>query len=318
MTITKLWPLALLVLILAACGASVEAKPLRVVAETATTRTIDHTFGTTDIPAAPARVLALGEEGLLADLLDGGIRPVASIVNVPDHLPLIAPAEVAGTELLSSSGDLSIEQLLAYNPDLIVGTVFFIGEIGYEQLAAIAPTVAVGAGAPLEAYVETQAIFGRGDEATSEVEAFREEMAAAADEIGTAELEVSVAAIYPGPNVALFVDGPQAAPLLLTRLGVTLLPTGAAREALDPSNGRAFISEERLDLLSGEPLILLQSTAVEGEPEAIAAMSDDPIWNQLPAIRSGRVVTLDRLGYPGFRGQRALLGDLVAALKSDE
>ncbi len=62
-------------------------------------------------------------------------------------------------------------------------------------------------------------------------------------------------------------------------------------------------------------MILLQSTAVEGEPEAIAAMSDDPIWNQLPAIQSGRVVTLDRLGYPGFRGQRALLSDLVAALK---
>lgn len=157
MTLTRFWPVALLALILAACGASVEATPSRVVAETTTTRTIEHAFGTTEIPAAPTRVVALGEEMLLADLLDSGIKPVASIVNVPEHVPLITPEELAGTDLLATAGDISIEQLLAYNPDLIVGTAFFISEIGYERLAAIAPTVAVGATDPLEAYIASAA-----------------------------------------------------------------------------------------------------------------------------------------------------------------
>lgn len=44
-------------------------------------------------------------------------------------------------------------------------------------------------------------------------------------------------------------------------------------------------------------------------------MTADPVWGQLPAVQSGRVVVLDRLGYPGFRGQQALLTDLVAALE---
>lgn len=64
--------LALLGILMAACGGNIETKPLVVVSETATTRTIEHTFGTTEIPTNPQRVIALGEEGMLADLLDAG------------------------------------------------------------------------------------------------------------------------------------------------------------------------------------------------------------------------------------------------------
>lgn len=304
-----------LVFVAAGCGSAPEATPIEIVAETGTTRTISHTFGQSEIPADPQRVVALGEEGLLADLLDIGIRPVASIVNETDHVPLIAPEELAGIDLVRSSGDTSLEQLLAYHPDLIIGTTFFIDRIGYERLSEIAPTVAVGGEGALETYVETLAVFGRRAEAEAEVAAFRQEIATVAAEIGAADLAVSVAAIYPGPSAALFVDGPQTPPLMLKELGVTMLPDGEAREELQISNGRAFISEERLDLLSGEPLILLQALSVEGEAEAIAEMTADPLWAQIPAVRSGRVVTLDRLGYPGLRGQRALLADLAAALR---
>lgn len=104
-------------------------------------------------------------------------------------------------------------------------------------------------------------------------------------------------------------------PQLLNELGVTMLPTGSARDELDVRNGRAFISDERWDLISGEPLILLQAPSVEGEMEAVAEVNENPLWAQLPAVQAGNVVTLDRLGYPGFRGQRALLQDLVAALE---
>ncbi len=300
---------------LVGCGQAPEATPVRVVSETESTRTIEHTFGTTEIPKTPQRVIALGEEGLLADLLDIGIQPVASIVNIPEDVPMIAPEEVAGTELLRSSGDISFETLLAFNPDLIIGTVFFIDSAGYEQLAEIAPVVAVGGDDPLETYIETLTVFGLREQAETDVAAFRERVSAEAARIGAAEMKVSVAAIYPGPSVALFVDGPQPVPLLLRELGVTMLPTGAAREDLDVRNGRAFISDERLDLISGERLILTQSASVEGEMEAVAEISANPLWAQLPAVQAGNVVTLNRIGYPGFRGQQALLGDLVKALE---
>ena len=50
--------------------------------------------------------------------------------------------------------------LLSYNPDLIIGNVFFIDRAGYGRLSDIAPTVAVRIDDPLLAYVETLTIFG--------------------------------------------------------------------------------------------------------------------------------------------------------------
>lgn len=303
----------LFLLWLIGCTAAPEAKPITVVSETETRRTVDHTFGQTEIPINPQRVLAIGEDGLLVDLLDMGITPVASTVNVVDPLPpLITAVEIEDTTLISTSGDTSIEALLAFDPDLIIGTVFFIHQIGYDRLSAIAPTVAIGGADPLELYVQTLAVFGLQAQAEADVAALKAEIVAEAERINSRQIEVSVGAVYVGPNLALFVDGPQTAPTMLRELGITMLPVGEDREALKPRNGRVFLSEERTDLLSAETLILLQTESVEGEMAALAEMEANPIWGQLPAVQAGNVFMVDRLGYPGFRGQKALLRDLVA------
>ncbi len=305
--------LTLLGLLLAACGSAVEAKPLVVLSETATTRTIEHTFGTTEIPAAPQRVIALGEEGLLADLLDAGITPVASIVNLPDYLPpLIGAHEVAGVELYSSSTNVSIERLAALEPDLIIGTAFFVDRIGYQRLSQMAPTIAVGGSNEVENYAQTLTAFGLEDKAAADLAAFDAALADARGKL-PAGASVSVAAIYPGESVAVFTDHPRTVPWLLRQLGVTLHPDGS-EDGLGARDGRAFISLERLDLLSGDHLILLQSESVEGEAESVAEISANPLWQQIPAVQAGKVTVLDRLGYPGFRGVNALLEDLVETL----
>lgn len=298
---------------LVACSQAPEAKPIVVVSETETSRTIEHTFGQTEIPTNPQRILAIGEDGLLVDLLDLGFKPVASTVNVVDPLPIVVTAvEVEGIDLIATSADISIEALLAYNPDLIIGTVFFIHQLGYDRLKEIAPTVAIGGADPIELYVQTAAVFGLQAEAEADVAEFKTQVQAEGERINSSQIELSVGAVYVGPNLALFVDGPQTAPTMLRELGVTMLPTGEEREALKPRNGRVFISEERIDLLSGDTLILLQTESVEGEMDALAEMNSNPIWGQLPAVQAGNVFTVDRLGYPGFRGQQALLAELVA------
>lgn len=306
--------LVLLGILMAACGSNVEAKPLVVVSETATTRTIEHTFGTTEIPVAPQRVIALGEEGLLADLLDAGITPVASIVNLPEYLPpLIRADEVAGVELYSSTTNVSIERLAALEPDLIIGTVFFIDRIGYQRLSQMAPTIAVGGSNEVENYAQTLTAFGLDDKAAADLAAFEAALADARSQLAGAS--VSVAAIYPGESVAVFTDHPRTVPWLLRQLGVSLHPDGS-EDGLGARDGRAFISLERLDLLSGEHLILLQSDSVEGETESVAEISANPLWQQIPAVQAGNVTVLDRLGYPGFRGVNALLEDLLDELDS--
>lgn len=312
LSVRWLW-LSVLVVLLAGCGGAPADVPLTVVETTSDYRLVRHSFGETRVPLAPQRVLALGEEGLLADLLDGGVRPVAASVNVPEQVPLLAADELAGIALFPSAGELSLETLSAYQPDLIVGASFFVEQIGYERLARIAPTVAIGAGDPLTSYVETLRIFGREAEAEQRVAALRAEMRAAGQRLNATERSVSLLTAYPGANVAVWVDGPSPIPLMLRELGVALRPDASAEE-LEVRNGRAFVSLEQLPLLDGETVLVLQSSGVEGEEQALADVQASPLWQQLPAVAAGRVATLDRIGYPGLRGQQALLADLAAVL----
>jgi iron complex transport system substrate-binding protein len=97
---------------------------------------------------------------------------------------------------------------------------------------------------------------------------------------------------------------------------VQLRPDPAAADKLDVRNGRAFISLEQLPLADGATIILLQSSAVEGEDTALSDVQTNPLWQQLQAVQTGRVVVLDRLGYPGLRGHRALLTEFAGVLDS--
>jgi iron complex transport system substrate-binding protein len=152
-------------LLLYACAAPPRlAAPLTLVETTAEHRLLRHAFGETRVPLDPQRVLALGEEGLLADLLDAGVRPVAASVNVPEDMPLFRSEELAGIALFPSAAEISLETLSAHQPDLIIGTGFFIEQIGYQRLSAIAPTVALGGATPVEQYVEALTVLGRAQE----------------------------------------------------------------------------------------------------------------------------------------------------------
>lgn len=305
-------------IIVTACASSIESvESLTVVETSAESRLIRHVFGETEVPHTPQRVLALGEEGLLLDLLDTGVRPVAASVNVPESVSLVEPDELVGIELFASTGNISLETLSTYQPDLIIGTHFFINNIGYEQLAQIAPTVAIGSVEPLESYRETLTVLGRGEEAQRTIEAFQAQIQVEGEQIDAANQQVSVASIYSAENVALWFDGPSPIPLLLRELGVQLQPDPTTIEGLDIRNGRAFISLEQMPLMSGDTLFLLQSSEVEGENAAVAEIQATPLWQQLPAVQTDQVIRLDRIGYPGLRGQYQLLDDVIQALEGD-
>jgi iron complex transport system substrate-binding protein len=123
---------------------------------------------------------------------------------------------------------------------------------------------------------------------------------------------VSVVAIYPGPSVAAFVDGPWSVPATLLAAGVTLVPSPT--DAEPDRNGRAFLSMEQLGLLGAPQLVLLQNELVEGENDAVDQMTDDALWQQVPAVAGGAVTVLDRLGYWGVAGEIRMIHDLIDAL----
>ncbi|MEM8534818.1 MAG: ABC transporter substrate-binding protein, partial [Chloroflexota bacterium] len=178
-------------------------------------------------------------------------------------------------------------------------------------------TVAIGSIEPLESYRETLTVFGQSEEAQRTLEAFRAEIQAEGERIDAANHRVSVATIYSAENVALWFDGPSPIPLLLRELGVQLKPDSATIEGLDIRNGRAFISLEQIPLMSGDTLFLLQSSRVAGENDAVTEIEATLLWQQLPAVQTYRVIRLDRIGYPGLRGQYQLLDDIVQALEGE-
>lgn len=59
-TSRRLIVLLLLVFVIAGCGQAPEAEPVVIVGETAVTRTIQHTFGTSEIPKEPQLLNELG------------------------------------------------------------------------------------------------------------------------------------------------------------------------------------------------------------------------------------------------------------------
>jgi iron complex transport system substrate-binding protein len=278
------------------------------------TRTVEHARGSADIPANPQRVLALGEEFLLADLLTLGIPVVASSATV-------ASEGFVGLDAFDTSGidvfdgiEPDLERLAALAPDLIVAGAYVWDQIGESVLTQLAPTVVVDAtGADWRTeLLALGEMLGAGDRAQAALDGYEAAVTGAREELAAEGRTVSIATIYPGDSVAVWIDGPVNIPQTVLDLGFTLEPgPGSLPEA---QNGRAFISLEQLALLTGDDLLALQSDLVEGEQESFDAFLAQPLWQSLPAVAAGRVHVLDRLGYPGVAGRTRLVSDLVTSL----
>lgn len=268
-----------------------------------------------DASAASAddgRVVVIGEEYVLGDLLALGVEPVAATATVADQgFQGLDEFDTEGIEPLPAT-EANLERLASLRPEHIVVLEFFATEIGLDQLEGIAEQVTVvpdGLG-PVEQVEFLADAFGREDAAVELVEQYDAAMARSAAALDG--LELSVAAIYGGPSLAAFVDGPWAVPATLLASGSTLVPTG---DGLEPDqNGRVYLSLEQMGLLTGDQLLLLTSPIVEGESEAIAQIESNPLWDTLPAVQADAVIEMDRLGYPGIVGETRLADELVERL----
>jgi iron complex transport system substrate-binding protein len=267
--------------------------------------------------AATGRVLALGEEPVLADLLALGIRPIASTANVVVDGGFVGldGADVEGIEPLLST-EPNIEHLASLQPEVVVASEFVVDYLGRDVLEGLGALVVV----PDDPEARMLALgdaFDRRAEAEGLVAALDDAIASGRASLGSlpeASRTVSVATVYPGPSVAAWVAGPIDIPDTLVALGFTLHP--AAGDVTGAEGGRVYLSREQVGLLDADTLVAMQSDHVEGEAAAIAAMADDPLWADLPAVAADRVITVDRLGYPGITGRMRLVDDLVALLGS--
>jgi ABC-type Fe3+-hydroxamate transport system substrate-binding protein len=259
------------------------------------------------------RVVVLAEEDVLADLLALGIPVVASSATVPT-------AGFQGMDGVDTSGieifdylTISLESVAAMQADHLITWQIVVDQVGEDALA--------GTGA--EVHVIPSGSSGR-DQIRLLGDAFDRPEAAeqlvaeldAALETGRSQIPdgcaASVVAIYAGPNVAAFAGPVWDVPRSIDELGCELIPN--VDEAPVDGNGRAWLSLEQLGLLDGPELIMLQTDSVDGERSSVDEIVDNPLWQQLPAVRSGDVTELDRLGYAGIEGEIRLVGELTEIL----
>jgi len=275
----------------------------------------------TEAPSEPpasadvGTVVALGEEFVLADLLAIGVVPVASTATVPSvGLQGLDAFDTSGIDLLPST-ELNLELLASYQPDVIVATRFVIDQIGVETLGQLGDVVAIDDDATATEQLEALAArFDRTEIAQPLVVDLNDARQRLAEEVAAAAepCTISVATIYPGPSVAVWVTADTDIPATLIDAGCEITP---GPDAGDPDrNGRLFVSFEQLGLLDAPRLVLLQSSAVDGEAEAAEELGSQPLWQAVPAVAAGQVTTLDRLAYPGVVGQLQLVADLNEAL----
>jgi iron complex transport system substrate-binding protein len=261
-------------------------------------------------PQAAQRIVALGEEYVLADLLALDLVPIASTATVPEAgFHALDAYDTTAIEPLSI--DINLEYLVSLEPDLIVVLELWLDYVPVGSLEGIAPTLVVPNGLSTTEQIRFLAEqFDAHERADGLIEGLEEAKAEAAAALDG--LQVSVAAIYPGPAPAAFVDGPWIIPQALLDSGATLVPAAGEYEA--DSSGRVWLSNEQLALLAAPQLVLMQSDIVEGESAAMEQVMANPLWPLLPAVNADEVHVIDRLGYPGIEGQANVFRELVELL----
>ncbi|CAN5654956.1 MAG: ABC transporter substrate-binding protein [Rubrobacteraceae bacterium] len=242
------------------------------------TRTIEHKFGSAEIPENVERVAAVGFNE--ADfVLALGVVPVGArdfIGPYPEETRPWAREELDGEEPeLVGGEEINFEAVAALEPDLILGIYSFMTQENYDLLAEIAPTVAQPAeyedgGTPWQ---EQMLITGRALGMEARAEEVVAEVEASFDEAREShpEFEGKTAAVtFAFEGEYSLLEPSDLRTLLFTSLGLRL------PEETGP------ISRERVDLLDEDVLIFLGADR--------ETLEEDELVQSLASAEEGRIV----------------------------
>lgn len=272
------------------------------------TRTVRHARGETTVPAAPQRIAVL-DESLADSLLALGVTPVASTTyyGLAAYSAHIAD-RMGGVEILGQYGAPSLERLVALRPELILSDGY-TAESVYEQLSAIAPTVVVTDEYSYPLLRSVARTLGSEDQAEQRIVQYEQT---------AAQARVRLAETVGGKSVALLrifgselrVEGGigYTGPVLWHALGLT------PHRLVNLEQWNETTSLERIPELDADILLLMPE--IDGEA-MVSTLQASPLWQQLPAVRSGSVYTLG--GYShwltyGILANERAIADVVETL----
>lgn len=253
--------------------------------------TIETMFGAVTVESQPERVVALGW-GDAETALALGVQPVGAsdwLAFGGDGVgPWVQDGYTKSPEIIGTV-DPSFEQIATLTPDLILDTASSGDQGRYDTLTGIATTVGPPEGAtayltPRDKQVSMiAAALGVPDKGVEVLADIDEQFVdAAADHPEFAGKTVTVAA-YTADGWGAYVSG-DARVQFLQDLGFVNNPSV---EAVETENFFIPVSNENLGMLDSDLLIVLPIYVETSE------VTDNPLFQQIPAVRDGRFLVLD-------------------------
>lgn len=255
------------------------------------TVTVTDAKGEVDIPAEPKKIVDLsGNSDILSILGYKVIGTANSDAYDYTKFPTYLEDTLKGAEILgySMQDTMDIEAVMNLEPDLIV--ISTVQEKMYDQLTEIAPTVMI----QLEALnwkddIKTIAnIFNKTEEADKWLADYEKKAKDAGDKIKEEYGEDTSYLSFLASGGQFFVfDGAGFGSVLYEDMGLTK-PSGMPEQS---DISLPVVTYEGLASIEADYIFLIATD------EDLAELEGNAIWNNIPAVKEGRVVVLGASPY---------------------
>lgn len=270
--------------VLGGCGqnASDTDQPSPPAGDDATSRTVQHAFGDSTIPADPQRVALLDGDRTLEAVVALGVDPVAAVKPplTGDYSTVVrGELDSEPIDIGTSGSGVNIEALVTAEPDLIV--MHFNVENSrevYDQVQSIAPTVVVEyteAGWK-DTLGQIAEFLGATESAGALIEEYDADIATARETLDTDGVTLTVARVR--TNTVRYMTQNGSFPYsVLADLGYR------APAQQDPGSDEVTavnVSPELLDVLAADRIIVLTDA---GAGDAAAALQQNSLFTSIDA-----------------------------------
>ncbi|MGQ3213227.1 MAG: iron-siderophore ABC transporter substrate-binding protein [Shinella sp.] len=252
------------------------------------------------IPAKPKRIVTLDPLitlGLLIELNAPVVATPYMAITEDEVLDVVKAEKMVD---LGNPKEPSLERVAALKPDLIIGSAEAHSAI-YEQAVKIAPTVFFKHMDWKKHLQRLSEVTGREGVANAALKAYHTRVAGIRERMKDKDLTVSTVRFAPDRFV-VFVDGPDAyAPFAVLR------EAGVKRTAYETVTDGTIVKRpdwEELANLDGDVLLYVSASGFESGPDNTLEkqVTENPLWQLLPAVQAGRAHRVDRGPWQSFHG----------------
>ncbi len=262
---------------------SESGSPAAETGQPATTRTITHDLGQTEVTLNPQRVVVL-EQGFTQLAAALQVKPVGvADDNKPDRLPQDTLPLIEGYTSVGTRSEPNLEVIRTLKPDLIIADSSRHTAI-YKELAAIAPTIVFknDTASYEETLAATSAIgeaLGKEKETDALIKDHMEKISTLKQKINSEQKVLIIAPQEEDGNLFQVRTSSSFHPSFL-------VAAGANYALVDEKETNQKMTTEQLLNLDPDVLIILIN---EETSSVIEAQKDNPLWQQLKAAQNSSV-----------------------------